>query len=358
MTGGHSLPTFFARTNAAKKIIVVDLGFLGDAVHLIPALWEIKRHYPEAALHVLTSAVGAEVLSLAPCVDRAWIFPLGPKSPPWWRHWNIIRELRREHFDLALNFSGADRTIFLTALTGAKWRAMRAGRRRHFWSRWLIQDHAPLENTEWPVYEQRRSVLEALGFPPLQPARFDLRLPADAIARAEKSIPPGAIHLSINASTPLKEWPLARWIELGKQLLRENNSLSLVASGSRREREQARLRGWAEGISDVRGRLLPVDATIADLAAALQRCRLHIGNDSGVLHLAAALGVPTFSIFRDYPGLKEWLPPGEKHRHVLAPCPCAERSDPPCLVSGEAACLASISAETAAREVRVQLESI
>ncbi len=358
MTGGHSLPTFFTRTRTAKKIIVVDLGFLGDAVHLIPALWEIKRHYRQAALHVLTSAVGAEVLSLAPCVDRAWIFPLGPKSPPWWRHWNIIRELRREQFDLALNFSGADRTIFLTALTGAKWQAMRAGSRRHFWSRWLIQDQVPLENTERPVYEQRRSVLEALGFPPLQPARFDLRLPADAIARAEKSIPPGAIHLSINASTPLKEWPLARWIELGKQLLRENNSLSLVASGSRREREQARLREWAEGISDVRGRLLPVDATIADLAAALQRCRLHIGNDSGVLHLAAALGVPTFSIFRDYPGLKEWLPPGEKHRHVLAPCPCAARSDPPCLVSGEAVCLASISAETVAREVRVQLESI
>jgi len=82
---------------------VIDLGFLGDSVHLIPSLWELKRHYPDAPLHVLTTAIGAEVLRMAPCVDRAWVFPLGPKSPPWWRHWDIIRALRREKFDLAIN---------------------------------------------------------------------------------------------------------------------------------------------------------------------------------------------------------------------------------------------------------------
>src|SRR5437899_201958 len=133
----RELKSFYERTRAARKIIVVDLGFLGDSVQLVPALWEIKRHYPEAELHTLSAPVGAEVLSLAPCVDRPWAFPLGSPSPPWWRHWDLIRALRRERFDVAFNFSGADRTVFLTALTGAKWRVAHAAGREHFWNRWL-----------------------------------------------------------------------------------------------------------------------------------------------------------------------------------------------------------------------------
>ena len=69
---------FYTQTRVAKKILVVDLGFLGDTLHLVPALWEIKRHYPLSALHVLTSPLGAEVLRLAPCADRAWAIELYP----------------------------------------------------------------------------------------------------------------------------------------------------------------------------------------------------------------------------------------------------------------------------------------
>ena len=77
------LSEFYERSRTARKILVVDLGFLGDSVHLVPALWEIKRHYPAAELHTLSAPVGAEVLRLAPCVNRPWAFPLGAPSPPW-----------------------------------------------------------------------------------------------------------------------------------------------------------------------------------------------------------------------------------------------------------------------------------
>ena len=79
----HRKPANFYRvTKSARKIIVADLGFLGDSVHLVPALWEIKRHYPAAQLHTLSAALGAELLGLAPCVDRAWAFPLTPQARP------------------------------------------------------------------------------------------------------------------------------------------------------------------------------------------------------------------------------------------------------------------------------------
>ena len=72
------LKGYHAVARAARSILVVDLAFLGDTVHLVPALWEIKRNHPDAALHVVSAPVGAEVLRLAPCVDRAW--GLGTRS--------------------------------------------------------------------------------------------------------------------------------------------------------------------------------------------------------------------------------------------------------------------------------------
>src|SRR5579859_4162127 len=74
------LAYFYSRTRAARKVIVVDLGFLGDTVHLVPALWELKDAYPQASLQVLTTSIGAEVLRLAPCVDRSWAIEMQPRK--------------------------------------------------------------------------------------------------------------------------------------------------------------------------------------------------------------------------------------------------------------------------------------
>ena len=343
---------FYQETKSARKIIVVDLGFLGDSVHLVPALWEIKRHYPAAQLHTLSATVGAELLGLAPCVDRAWAFPLTPQSPPWWRHWDIIGALRREKYDAAFNFSGADRTIFLTALTGAKWRLAHEGGRRHFWNRWLIANWVPRQSQEIPVYEQRRQVLAAAGFS-LEPARFDLRVPVKARESAAANIPANSIHLSINASAPLKEWPLENWAELAGLILKSDPAVQLVATAAANARESARLDRLAAAVPDARLLCLP-GLTIAQLAALLQRCRLHLGADSGVLHLAAALGVSTFTVFRKYPGLKEWLPPaGLQHKYLVAGCPCIDGGRNDCLARGRAECLGAISATEVLEAIRV-----
>jgi ADP-heptose:LPS heptosyltransferase len=322
----------------------VDLGFLGDSVHLVPALWEIKRHYPAAELHTLSAPVGAEALQLAPCVDRPRAFPLSAPSPPWWRHWDLLWALRRERFDLAFNFSGADRTLFMTALAGARWSLAVAGGRKHLWSNWLVRNQVARRSPEMPVYEQRRQVLAACGFE-LGAPRWDLRLPETAVRWAEARVPAGAIHFSINASTPLKEWPLEHWIELARRVLAQGPSARIIATGSAHVREQDRLRSLAAGVGDERLTVLPSGMTIAELAAALQRSRLHLGADSGVLHLALALGVPTLALFRDYAGRQEWLPRGEAHKHLLAPCPCANLRNPPCAMEDKALCLARITPE-------------
>jgi len=344
--------SFYEETKSARKIIVVDMGFLGDSVHLVPALWEIKRHYPRAQLHTLSAAVGAELLGLAPCVDRAWAFPLTPRSPAWWRHWDIIGALRREKYDAAFNFSGADRTIFLTALTGAKWRLAHEGGRRHYWNRWFIANWVPRQDQGIPVYEQRRQVLAAAGFA-LERARFDLRVPVQAQESAAANIPANSIHLSINAaSTPLNEWPLENWAELARMLLASDPAVQLVATAGASAREAARLDRLGEAVPDGRLMCLP-GLNIGQLAALLQRCRLHIGPDTGVLHLAVALGVSTFTLFRKSANMRQWLPPTSlQHKYLAAGCRCLEEGRKDCQAGGRAECLAAISVAEVLEAIR------
>jgi ADP-heptose:LPS heptosyltransferase len=351
---GPSVKSFLERTCGAKKIIVVDFGFLGDSVHLVPALWEIKRHYPQAELHTLSAVVGAEVLKLAPCVDRAWAFPLTPQSPAWWRHWTIIRALRRERFDVAFNFSGSDRTIFVTAVLGARRTLAHEGGRKHFWNHWLGAEWVERIARELPVFEQRRQVLAAGGFA-LEKPRFDLRVPEDARKWAEAAITDRPVHLSISASTPVKEWPLENWIGLAKMLARENPSLRIVATAGSNPREQDRLRELRRAAED--GRLQCFEGlSIARLAALLQRCDLQIGADSGVLHLALALGVPTLTVFRQYDGLAEWMPAGKDHRSLIADCRCIAENRVDCLRAGRSACLASITPAQLCEQACQQLQ--
>ncbi len=353
MPAGPAPPSFLQRTRAAKKIIVVDFGFLGDSVHLLPALWEIKRHYPAAELHTLSASVGAELLAMAPCVDHAWSFPLTAKSPPWWKHWDILLALRRQGFDVAFNFTGSDRSLFATAFIAATWSLGCQAGRRHFWNGWMVRDWVKRPSRELPVFEQRRQVLAAGGFA-LEPARFDLRVPEEARQWANQTVPENFAHLSINASTPVKEWPLENWIDLAKSLLAADGQLRLAATGSSNPREQERLAALAKGVDNKRLTCLP-GLSIARLASVLQRSRLHVGGDSGVLHLAMALGVPTLGLFRDHAGMKEWMPVGEKHRHFVAPCRCLQENRTDCLVAGKASCLAGISAAKVAEEARRQL---
>lgn len=344
------LNEFQAMTRAAKKIAVVDLGFLGDTVHLLPALWEIKDHCPKAELHVLTSPVGSEVLKMAACVDKVWAFPLGPPSPSWWKHLDILRSMRRERFDVSFNFSGADRTVFVSAFLNARHSMAYQGARKHFWQPWLIHHWIHRRTLPSPVYEGRRQILALCGFS-LKPARFELSVPAQDRDWAEKTIPGGAVHLSLSASLPLKEWPLNNNLNLINYLLAKAAGRTMVVTAAANPREQARFEHVSREVKDSRLLLINDRLSVTRLAALLQRCALHVGPDSGVIHLAAALNIPTVGIYRRYHDMAGWLPQGPRHACFDAPCPCMESKNPACAATGEAACLAGISAEMIGQEI-------
>jgi ADP-heptose:LPS heptosyltransferase len=323
---------------------------------LVPALWEIKRHYPDASLHVVSTPVGAEVLRLAPCVDRPWPLELDPRKRTLGQQLRLIWSLRRQSFDLAFNFSGADRATILTGMIGARRRVGHRAGREHFWNRRLIQDWVPRQDPELTVFEQRRRILAALGFT-LKPPRFDFQVDEPSSRWAAGIVPEDALHLSINSNNPLKEWPVAHYAEMLQAVWRSHPKLRVLASASGKEREQNRLAELRAALKDAWFDPLPLQLSIAQLAAALRRCRMHVGSDSGVMHLAVALGVPTLSFFREQPGYKSWLPTGAGHRILSTPCPCVDHRRAPCESSGRAECLARLEPAQAAAVICERLRA-
>ena len=341
----------FSLTSGARRLVVVDLGFLGDTVHLIPPLWELRHHYPNAQIDVVTTPLGAAVLTLTPWIHRVWAIELDKARRSTWAQIRTIWALRHARFDLALNFTGADRTLILMGLTGARHRVARVPDRWHFWNPWLIRHWVPQPDRQQPVYDQRREMLKACGLPIAGPARFDLEIPEEAHRWAGKKIPAQSVHLSLSASTPIKEWPLNRWIELGRQLTAEFPELPIVVTSGASPREQTRVRDFSLAVGE--GRVLSIlQPSLPQFAALLMRCRLHIGCDSGPLHLAMASGTPTLSLFRQYFGMEEWLPRGPHHCHLTVACACAGQRKPPCLERSTSDCLNEISTPVVMNSVR------
>jgi ADP-heptose:LPS heptosyltransferase len=291
---------------------------------------------------------------MAPCVDRIWSVRLKRAERSWAEQWRLVRALRREQFDLALSFNGNDRCIILAGLTGARWRVAHAAGREHFWNRWLIPNWVPRQEPDLTVWEQRRQVLAACGFQ-LDPPRFALQVPEAAMKWSADLVPPGTAHLSPNSANPLKEWLLDHHVVLLRSLWADHPGLRVVASGSPNPRERERLSKLVARVNDSRLQLLPENLTLAQLAAVLTRCRLHLGPDSGVMHLAVALGVPTISFFREQGAYRAWLPTGPLHQVIRVPCYCVDHHAAPCERLGHAECLARLEPEQVVRLARERL---
>ena len=331
---------FYSCTQGAQKVVVIDLGFLGETVALVPALWELRRHYEQASLHLVTTPIGCELARMANCVDRCWPVevPTANGAPAAHR---VIRALRRERFDAALNLSGDPRSVALLAHSKARHCLAPEAARRGLRNRLKIKFWAPTPAPELPLMEQRRQVLAAAGFA-LETPRYELRVAEEDQAWAAAQVPEEALHFALGTNHPLKEWPPEHYATLTELLLEEIPPPRIVLSGSGSAREQGLLDVYFTRVGSERVRRLR-EVTVGRLAAALQRCRLHVGPASGVVLLAAALGVPTVSFHRKRGPYQAWLPPGEGHHAFLVSCPCGEGAASRCVEVGRALCLSDLT---------------
>jgi heptosyltransferase-1 len=299
--------------------MLLDLGFLGDSIHLLPALWVLRQAYPEAELHVMVSEHVTKIMEVAPWIGRIWGYPRFPRGPKWYQDFGRIRQLRGAKFDVVVNLNGSDRSSILTGLNGARWRL---GRRPEdggpaFWSAMFTHIVEHRYKTEL-ISTQRWHCLKKAGFPGEKP-EIHIEIPADAkVSVLQKAGgEDGWIHVSPFTTEDYKELPSAQTSGLLQQIHRLFPDKKLILTCAGNEREKTKMSALLATLDFQPWRVFAGDLELLELAALVQASDLHLGGDSGGLHVAWMTGVPTVTWFRRYDGLADWRPIGDRHRDVI-----------------------------------------
>lgn len=298
----------------------MELAGLGDNVHLLPALWLVRQRWPQAQLHVMVNAPVAGLFRLTPWVDRVLAYPSTPK-PGLAGNWDWGRRLRAEHYDVAINTTGSDRSSLLTWLSRAPERIGRlpadggpAG--------WRLLFTRVMQNPyyEEPMYRQKWRCLKQLGFDGEAPEfHVDIDPQWRRAAGIEAADEHRYIHLSPFTTADRREPPPAQIAELAARLRAEFPHLRLVLSCAGNAREQAKMAALLPLLAEPPWKVFAGTLDVAGLAALIQTCALNLSGDTGSLHLAMMTAAPAVAWFRSHQGEREWIPHGTQYRVLIAP---------------------------------------
>lgn len=314
---------FFLRTRAAKKIMVLDLGFLGDTVHLLPSLWMVRQSYPEAELHATVASHITSFMSCTPWVDCVWGYMRYPRHATLRENFDMVRRLRREKFDVLINLNGSDRSSWLTFISGARERLGRVPDDGGplFWKQ-MFTAHVDYPFGSEPIYLQRCRCLEKAGFPPGQP-EFRVKIGPENLRSAEisESEKGSYIHLSPFTTADYKELAPEQLAELVAALNQDFPSKKIVLSCAPTGRELAKMEKLLSLLPQKPWRVFAGNLDLIQISAVIKYSALHLCGDTGTFHLAVMTQIPVAGWFWPNPGIREWVPQSEKCRVIVGANP-------------------------------------
>ncbi len=281
-----------AAAAAMSDILFIKTSSLGDVVHHMPAVVDARRQRPDARITWLVEENFAPLARLHPAVDevipvasRRWRRALH-RAETWGEIGAFVRRLRARPYDEIVDTQGLLRTaVFARFARGRRHGYDRASVREPLASIFYDARHR-VDRALHAVVRNRLLTGLALGYAPGGPVDFGLERGRLAPPAAQSY----AVMLHATARRE-KEWPEENWIALGHFLSARGRKI-ILPWGSDSERQRA------ERIAaDVAGAQVAERAPLDAVARLIAGASLVVGVDTGLLHLAAALGVPLVAIF-------------------------------------------------------------
>jgi heptosyltransferase-2 len=306
------------------NILVLDFGQLGDVVLSLPALAAIRRRFPQARITVVGGTATAPIVQMSGLADRTLSVDRvalrdGPKLRSLTALAGLVGEVRRARYDLAIDLHSLSESNLLAYVAGVPERvfAQRGGRSLDF----LATLRAPWEDRDKHQVDRYLDVLVPLG---VSGASRIPRLPTrgedDEFVQhmlEERGVAEGSVLIGIfpGAGWTLKRWPLERFAELASHLEQEDGARIVVFLGPEEAPVAGPVRAAFSSSALVIDRL-----TLSQLASAAARLKFLISNDSGPMHLTAAVGTPVLLLLGAPVRSRYWFGPvGEDHRVVIQP---------------------------------------
>jgi heptosyltransferase I len=281
------------------KILIVKTSSMGDVVHTMPTISDIKENVPNVRIDWLVEAPFAALPALHPAIRT--VIPIA------WRKWrkrlfaaetraaiaSARAQLKAEQYDLVLDLQGLVKSAVWASLArgpraGYDWASAREPLASLFYAK-----RANVAVNQHAIARSRQLAAAHLGYVVTGEPRFGLSVPVAAWQPKAKRY---AVMIT-GASRPEKLWPEASWQAIAATLAARGLGLVWLW-GSADEGERARRLAAAAGGE------VPPFLTVKDASAVLAGAALSVGLDTGFTHIAAAFAVPTVGIYCDHePGL-------------------------------------------------------
>ena len=295
-----------------QRFLFVRPGGIGDAVHLVPALLLLKKNYPDCQIDVLAEKRNHGVFKLCPDIERIFLYD----------RWSDLRTLLGQDYDVILDTEQWYRlSAVVSRFVRSRWKIGFATNERGR----MFTHVVDYSQADYEVKSFLR-LIEPLGIPQCHDVSPQfLSIPEPAHAEATKHLQSYTyekfVVMAPFASVRERQWAAAKFRGVAGWCL--NQGYGVVVVGGKEDRTVSEDMFEDCKIFNLAGRL-----SLAGTAAVMTRSELVLSMDSGPLHLAVGLGLPTVSIFGA--GIEEkWAPKGKKHLVLGKNLPCS-----PCTIFG------------------------
>ena len=305
-----------------RNILVINFGQMGDVVLSLPALSALRTRFPAAHITVMVGRPAAPIVELAGVADKT--MPIdrvalrdGPKPLSLLRIAQLVKGVRRSQYDFVVDLHSLSETNLLGFLSGARSRLFmrRPNRSLDFLSN--FQPRPPREDLGKHAIDRYLDALKPLGIgqvsrvPRLRPRPEDDRAVEELLKKEKAGRDEPLVGIFPGAGHPSRRWPLERFAELARRF--ESDGVRVVIFAGPEERALVReLRASFPRSTIILDRL-----SITQLAAAAARLAVFVSNDTGPMHVAAAVGTPVVMLL-GHPTHRNYVPPGERHRVINA----------------------------------------
>ncbi len=295
-----------------SRTVVIGVNWLGDTIMSLPALAALRKWLPQEDIHVVCPGHLADLVGMAGVADRVWGWPEGS--------WQRIALLRSIKASKAILFPNSFRSAWIALWAGVPRRWGYGGQ----WRSFLLNPCVPAARRPKAAHhsELYLELLRAMGWDGEQ-GPVHIAVPEEAKKWALGIVGQGSSDRCVvgvcpgAAYGPAKRWPADRFAQAARSLMRSHRA-RVILMGSAGEREELSLLARELGQEALN---LAGKTDLPRLAALLSQCHLLLCNDSGPMHLAAALGVPVVAVFGSTdPAATSPMGP---HRIVSLGLPCS-----------------------------------
>jgi len=315
--------------NNPRKILIVRLSAIGDVVHSTPILHSLRRKFPEAYIAWAVEDKSSDILINNSLINKIFIFPKqkwkkrGFNIKNLLEFFSIIKEIRKENFDIAIDLQELFKSAIIAFLSGAKRKIAHAGTRE--FASVFVNEKLPARDN----FDPNKLIIERY----LEPAAY-LGAPVDEV---QFSLPPISEETKIYIDKLLentdknkkiiifspatiwhsKHWLEEYWTELLEKLSPDYNVIFTGTDKDKELIERIVLNVKTDNYLSLAGK-----TNLFQLIELFNRAKYLIAPDTGPAHIANATQNPSIIMLFGSTGFKRTPPYGEKHKALAVELPC------------------------------------